>query len=1319
MSGSIASKKLLVANQSSKERNYWLQKLKGELTLTRFPIDQPINNLQKRVLNFLNFSIKESIFSRLIELSNGFDYTLHMILMASYIILLHRYTGNDDIIVATPVYTQEKAGEYINTVLALRNQIKPEMTFKDLLLHVRQNMIEAVENQNYPLETLIYKLNLSEQGGGLFDTALLLNNIHDEKYIQDLNLNTILYFDRDESSIKGTLAFNSVNYRKSTIERIIQHYIVILETAISNIDMKINKINILSKEEEDRLFNDFNDTQVDIPENQTVCQLFEMQAAINPNCIALVLGETQLSYRELNEKANQLARLLKSRGIKRNDLVGLMVETSLEIGIGILGIMKAGAAYLPIDPTYPEQRIKYMLEDSQINTLLTQKHVAEENNEILNNSNLQMVFIDDYKNYLTDPTNLSLSKSENLAYVIYTSGSTGKPKGVMITHSSIFNTIYWRKNEYKLTFKDKVLQLFSFSFDGFVTSFFTPLTSGSQLFLIDNTSIKDPHRLREVIVKKKINHFLATPALYSVLLSILSQDDMKSLKIVTLAGEKVSNELVKRSKEKNKDIELVNEYGPTENSVATTCKRNLQNNDLTIGKPISNTQVYVMDQQMNIVPIGIIGELCISGKGLARGYLNQPELTKKCFLKNPFSGEKMYKTGDLVKWLPNGELEFIGRKDQQVKIRGFRVELEEIERNLAKHPLIKDVVVIAKEDNQNRIYLVAYFILEEDVEKKDAESMGINDWKEYLLKMIPDFMIPQFFVNLKELPVLPSGKVDLRSLPEPEVARQVEYVAPTNEIEEKLVNIWAEVLEIAEDKIGIDNNFFDMGGHSLKATIFVTKLLREMNVQLQIREVFEAPKIRELAKIIRTKEASNYSSIQPIAEERETYPLSSAQRRLFIVEQLESIKTAYNTPVVLFIDGELDVKQMEIAFQKFIARHEALRTSFEFENGKPVQRIHQTVNFKIDYRVCESIDGNVEGLVKDFVRPFDLSRAPLLRTEIIRLPVESDEQTDRYLFILDMHHIVNDGISMAILVKEIVDLYQGKELDKLRLHYKDFAAWQNKLFESEEMRHQEEYWLNQFQGDLELLKLPTDYSRPAYPTFEGSSVKYSISKNLVTKLKEAVFRNDVTLYIILLAVYNVLLSKYSGQEDIIIGSPITGRSHPDLENIMGMFVNMLCMRNKPKGELKFREFLQEVKKNAFDAFENQDYQYENLVKKLGLKRNTNQNPLFNFVFAFENISIKPIKSDKFVIRPCEVEFKLARFDLLFDISEVNDELKINVDYKTSLFKEKTVKKIIENFVYILRQVLENKNILLKDIIIYDTFLKAKTEDSTKKIVFDF
>ncbi|HHV30622.1 MAG TPA: AMP-binding protein, partial [Clostridium sp.] len=671
---------------------------------------------------------------------------------------------------------------------------------------------------------------------------------------------------------------------------------------------------------------------------------------------------------------------------------------------------------------------------------------------------------------------------------------------------------------------------------------------------------------------------------------------------------------------------------------------------------------------------------------------NRPELTKEKFVTDPFTGlgsrengttskEVMYRTGDLARWLPDGNIEYLGRIDHQVKVRGFRIEPGEIEEELLKHGDIKEAVVMARKDKDGGNYLCAYITADREITHAEL--------REHLTKNLPEYMVPSYFMRLDKMPLSPNGKVDRKALPIPtgNINTGVEYVEPTSIIEKKLAEIWQEVLECK--KVGVNDNFFELGGHSLKAAILVSRIHKEFNVQISLGEIFKASTIKQIAEKIEGAGRNIYSSIVHLdeknyrtsGEDSAVYPVSSAQKRLFILERMANIGTTYNLPGVLTVEGDIDLEAFEKAFQKLIDRHETLRTSFELSDGEPVQRVHRRVDFKLGYKKADA--DKAEDIIKGFIRKFDIGTAPLFRAELVKIGEK------KHLLMFDMHHIISDGVTAVILVKEFIELYSQKNLSPLRIQYRDYAVWQNSLLESEIIKKQQEYWQNAFSGDIPVLNLPLDYPRPSIQSYEGDRVRFTLSKELVKGLKTVAANTGTTLYMVLIAAYNVLLYKYTGQEDIIVGSPTAGRPHADLENLAGMFVNTLALRNYPKNEKVFSGFLEEVKSNVLNALENQEFQFEKLIEVLDLKRDLSRNPLFDTLFVLQNMGIPEMDVGGLKFIPFEFENRVSKFDITLEAIENKDDIRFNLEYNTSIFKRETIERLARHFNKILEEIAKN------------------------------
>ncbi|MCK4261027.1 MAG: amino acid adenylation domain-containing protein, partial [Halanaerobiales bacterium] len=1320
---SVWQNELFQSDQIKKQEEYWLEVFAGETESAILVLNLPTDYARPAEMSFagaqVTVEVGEKIRDQLKELALENGSTLYMILLAAYNILLAKYAGQKDIIVGTSIAGRPHAdleniiGIFVNT-LALRNYPVGDKRFVDFLAEVKKNALNAYKNQDYPFEMLVEKLDLERDlsRNPLFDTMFGVNNMEiNEISIPNLSFTPYNYenktakFDLEvnvteiEQGMLINLEYCTKLFKRDTIERMASHFVNIIREIVANSESGLADIEMISAEERKQLIYGYNDNEAVFSKDKTIYQLIEEYALLNPEQVALRYETHMMTYRELNERANQLAWILKSHGVQKDQLVGIMLDRSPLMIESILAVWKAGGGYIPIDPNYPVQRVKGILEDSGAVILLTQSQFGDAQLTEESTSEIIALNLEEKEIRKQSIENLNIVIDMNsLSYVIYTSGSTGKPKGAMVEHIGMMNHIQVKINDLNLTEKSIVAQNASHCFDISVWQFFVALTVGGRTVIYPNEVAMNLELFIDLVIEDQITILEVVPSFLAVLLEFveLKFRDLKVLKLLLVTGETVKPNLVKRWFAIYPEIKMVNAYGPTEASDDIThhiMEQAPEMERIPIGKPLQNFHIYIVDNNMKLCPVGVKGEICVSGVGVGRGYLNDPERTAKVFTDDPFveeQGIRLYKTGDLGRWLSDGIIEFFGRIDYQVKIRGFRIELGEIESRLVEHPVVKESVVLDYEDDHGNKYLCAYLASDEEVQ--------ISEIKKYLLESLPEYMVPSYLIQLDRLPLNSNGKIDRKALPKPEgvLTLGTEYVAPTNETEERLIKIWTEILGI--EKIGITDNFFELGGHSLKATSLVSKIYKEFDVELPLREVFKSPTIKELSEYIRISEKSIYSAIESIGE-KEYYQVSSAQKRLFVLNQMNDANTSYNIPGVMMIEGEFDQGYLTSIFKKLILRHESLRTSFAFIDGELVQKVHKEVEFQIGYREID--ENHIDKIIKEFVRPFDLEKAPLLRGELVKI----GEQ--KYLFMYDMHHIISDGVSKIILIDEFIELYSGQELSDLRIQYKDFTFWQNELFSSDQIKKEKAYWLENFAGEtsenaIPVLNLPTDFERTEEQSFAGNQLHFGIGAELTDQIKQIASQNGATLYMILLAIYNLLLSKYTGQEDIIVGSPIAGRPHADLEKIIGMFVNTLALRNYPNGEKTFTEFLVEVKENTLKAFENQDYPFEMLVEQLDLVRDLNRNPLFDTMFALQNLDSSTKELDgNLKFKSYQFERKIAKFDLSLYATETNEEIKFIIEYKTNLYSQETIENMADYLNKIIKIIVDAPDILLKDIRLQD------------------
>ncbi|MEC0636197.1 amino acid adenylation domain-containing protein, partial [Bacillus haynesii] len=738
----------------------------------------------------------------------------------------------------------------------------------------------------------------------------------------------------------------------------------------------------------------------------------------------------------------------------------------------------------------------------------------------------------------------------------------------------------------------------------------------------------------------------------------------KTLKRVFAGGEALAPQTAARFARSLPETAVIHGYGPTEATVDAAFyqydhEKDRERMRLPIGKPVPGARLYILDSEKAVQPIGVAGELYIAGAGVARGYLNRPELTEERFLDDPFyRGERMYQTGDLARWLPDGTVEWLGRTDGQVKIRGYRIEPGEVEAALRQIGGVREAAVIARTEGEET-ELYAY------IEGQDQQTVRTE-----LAKRLPAYMMPSAFIEMKKWPVTPSGKLDRKALPAPGgAAEHRAYTAPRTITEMKLAELWEEVLK--NGPAGIDDHFFEQGGHSLKATALVSRIAKAFGVQVPLKEIFAKPTLKELAAVIQELDESPYAAIEP-ADKQDTYPVSSAQKRMYVLQQLDEDGTGYNMPAVLKLTGPLDRARLDEVFRQLIRRHESLRTSFEAEaDGEPVQRIYDDIPFTLIELAS----------AEDFVRPFQLQEAPLFRASLVK------EAEESHLLLVDMHHIISDGVSVNTLIFEFCELYANRTLDPLRIQYKDYAVWQKAFKKGEAYKRQEAYWLKQLYGELPVLDLPADNARPAVRRFAGDHVSFSLDADTSAGLYQIARDNGCTLYMVLLAAYSTLLARLSGQEDIIIGSPIAGRPHKDLEPVIGMFVNTLAVRTHPTENKCFSDFLRDVRQTALEAFEHQDYPFEELVDRLDVVRDMSRNPLFDAMFILQNMEQHDMQlAGLQVNRVPTLAHQVSIFDLTLTACESNGNIHFDMEFSTDLFLKTTIERWMKHLLVLLRHI---------------------------------
>ncbi|RBL91143.1 non-ribosomal peptide synthetase [Chitinophaga flava] len=1289
---------LLATSAIREQENYWLQQFADEVPVLSMQTDFPRPTKKtyngKRIQVSMDADTTTMLEKRCIE----WGCTLNQLLLAAYNVLLYKYTGNEDIITGTPVAGRTRTeldkmiGVFINT-LAIRTFPQGKKTFSAFLSEVRNTSVEALRNQEYPFELLIDQLQLKRDmsRNPLFDT--MFSFLHDADGRLTLgnavlepaaNIYDTSKFDlllegiRTSNTITLNLEYSTDLFSAATAATLLQHYTNLLQYLLTHRDSHIADINILSTQETQLLL--AGDTQAQYPKQHCLHHFFEEQVARVPHKTALVFDNQEMTYATLNEKANQVAAAVQAAtNGAENPIVAVLLHRGMDMISAMLGILKAGAAYLPIDPDYPEERISYMLEDSGTTLLLTHTDIREN------------YHYDGHTIYIDQPTQVAFKpvavKPQHLAYIIYTSGSTGKPKGTMIEHRNVVRLLFNDKNLFDFSENDTWTLFHSYCFDFSVWEMYGALLYGGKLVIIPKATAQNAHDFLQLLKQQQVTVLNQTPGAFYNLLAAeleLPAADLH-LRYVIFGGEALKPGKLKGWKEKYPGCKLVNMYGITETTVHVTYKditqKEIDLNTSNIGRPIPTLSLLLLDRDGKLVPAGAAGELCVAGAGLARGYLNKPELSAERFINHPYlPNEKLYRSGDLARMLPDGDFEYLGRIDHQVKIRGFRIELGEIESKLMTHPAAKDTLVVDREDASGDKYLCAYVVAD--------QQTTATDLRQHLSAFLPDYMVPAFFIILESFPLTGNGKIDRKQLPVPEdtILSTAVYEAPVTDTEKQLAALWMQLLNVP--RVGLNDHFFELGGHSLKAVNAVAGIFKTFQVNLPLDVFFRKATIKEQALFIDQQQKTDTTAITA-APVQAFYPQSSSQKRLFLLHQIEGASNSYNIPGVFRIKGQVDIQRLEQCFKSLIERHEALRTSFEMRDGAPVQIIHPSVPFSIGY--TKTTPEKVALLVRDNIRLFDLAQAPLLRAQLF------DAGEGQQVFMFDMHHIISDGVSGAMFTDELTRLYNGEELPPVAFQYKDFAVWQNDLLTSSAIAEQANYWLQQFADEVPVLSMQTDFPRPAQKTFNGKRLQVSIDTHTSTLLEKRCLEWGCTLNQLMLAAYNVLLYKYAGNEDIITGIPVAGRTRAELDKVMGVFINTLAIRTFPQGNKSFSTFLSEVRNTTVEALKNQEYPFELLIDQLQLKRDMSRNPLFDTMFSFLHDTSGHLTLGNAVLEPIINIYDTSKFDLLLEGVRTSNNIILNLEYSTDLFSTATAEAFIQHYTNLLQYLLAHPDSNIADI----------------------
>ena len=1333
----------LQSDAMARQMAYWKQHLAGAPTVLDLPTDHPRPPVQTFRGTRASFVLSASLTHSLILLSRQKGVTLYMTLLAAFQVLLSRYSGQQDIAIGTPIAGRMASelegliGFFVNT-LVLRGDLSGNPSFEELLGRVRAVALEAYAHQEVPFEKLVEALQpeRSLSHSPLFQVLFVLQNAPTPALkLADLTLaplevpRMMAKFDlalmmwQEEACLQGNFEYNTDLFEDATIERMIGHLQTLLEGIVAHPHRHISRLPLLTAEERQRLLITWNATRADYPGESCIHHLFEAQVSCTPEAVALSFEGEQLTFEALNRRANQLARYVQRRANRRLTLVGLCVERSLHMVVGLLAILKAGAAYVPLDPDYPLERLNFMIHDAHIALLLTQKHLTAR----LSDDTVPVVYLDSEREGIaqqSDENLVSLVTPEHLAYVIYTSGSTGIPKGVQIAHRGVVNFLSALRREPGLGEQDVLLALTSLSFDIAGLEIFLPLVVGARVEIASREEATDGMQLMKRLETAGITVLQATPTTWRML---LEADWAGSACMKLLCGGEalppaLAMQLLKRG------ASLWNMYGPTETTIWSTLHSVTSvDGSIPIGRAIANTQIYLLDAQLELVPVGIPGELYIGGVGLSLGYLGRPGGTAERFVPDPFSlgaGARLYKTGDLARYRSDGTLEFLGRNDSQVKMRGFRIELQEIEAVLCQHPLIKEAVVVMRENEGieraegTEKQLVAYIVAREGSKEGEEGSLLTpgrekrirnQELRRYLQDRLPLYMLPATFVWLATLPHTPNGKLDRRALPSPREGQYTgEHIheALLTPQQDLLIQLWRQVLR--REDVGLHDNFFALGGHSLLAAQLIARIRNLWQVELPLRSLFATPTVAGLAQHIETAQREESGLlIPPIVRVSRTdaLPLSFAQQRLWLLNQWEHESSLYTMSFASSLSGQLDIAALERSLNTVVQRHEVLRSTFVLRDGQLVQVIspsHIVPLSVVDVRGLPSAErmAYAQQLCGEaFQRPFDLSQGPLLRLLLVRLT-----ETEQVL-LLTVHHIVFDDWSKDILLRELTVLYEafasGRPalLPELPIQYADFAVWQRRWLQSDVLDRHLAYWKAHLAGAPVVLELPTDHPRPSVQSARGAYRAFTIPAVLTQQLQTLSQHEGVTLFMTLLAAFQVLLLRYSGQEDLVIGTPIANRVAAEVEYLIGCFINTLVVRTDLSGNPSFRTFLGRVREVLLQAYAHQDMPFEQLVEALQVERNLSHTPLFQVMFVWQQnafASLLPVPQaglreqeevwhlPGLTHHPLDIEIGTAKFDLTLFLQQQADQLSGVMEYSTDLFEADTIERLTAHYAQLLQ-----------------------------------
>ncbi|WP_152392877.1 type I polyketide synthase [Paenibacillus guangzhouensis] len=1308
---------------SGKAERYWREQCQGDWPTLALPTDAPrppvITHRGETFDVFVDAGLTAAVHSCAAESGA----TPFMVLLSAYYAFLAHYTGAEDIVVGTPIAGRNRreleaiAGMFTGT-LALRAYPRADKPFRTFLSEVKEIATGAYAHADYPFEEIAQWVDRRDASRNpLFDTMFIMQNLG----IPNASSEGLSYrhqrFDHGTAKydlmiqavehgpeLRLVVEYNADLFHRATAERFIRHYVQLLRSVTHHPELSLGEAEMLSEEEREQLLT-LGRREADFPPPRCLHVCFKEQAVVVPDLPAVSCGGESMTYQELDRRTDALARSLRAKGVGSGSVVGIMAERSIPMLTAMLAVMKAGGAYMPVDPHYPGERIRYMLEDSGAELIFADSPRAGVQHGVP--ATLQVLDIADETLFSggDDAHEAWTQDADDPMYVIYTSGSTGHPKGVMVPHRSFYNfgqslRMFFDGNYGE---RDRCLSLTNISFDVSVAELFMPLMFGACTVLYSEPKLLDPRRIAEVIVKEQITFAYLPPSLLREVARLLEQSACAIALDKMLVGvEPIKDETLELYTKLNPEIRIVNGYGPTE---ATVCSNmyvykpgDYHGGYVPIGGPMHNVEIYIFGYGGQLAPINTAGELYIAGSGLADGYVNNPAMTAERFLPHPYrEGCFMYRTGDIAKWLSDGNAMYVDRADQQVKIRGVRIEMNEVRSQLIALPEVEDAVVVVREQASGDKELCAYVVA--------SEHLPSGEWRRRLKDKLPEAMIPSYIGTIDAIPLTPNGKVDRCALPEPEfgLRSQGEADQPRDGMEERVAAIWKEVLGDSAAPIGIHDDFFEVGGHSLKAAVLAGKLQQATGALVPLSLIFELTTIAEISAWLKERDGTAVVEPIPRAERRAWYPMSRAQRRQYMMQMLAGEATMYHVPFALRVQGRLDATRLEDAFTALIERHESLRTTFHMTKDEFRQRVHPPYAFKLEaldrgaLTGAEALRGGlpdgteVTRLMEVFQRPLQLDKLPLLRAGLLRFNEEE------HLLLLDVHHIITDGVSSGLLVNELSQLYAGQTLPELRVQYSDYAVWQEAEFANAAYAEHERYWMEIFDGKLPVLELPTDRPRPSLPSYQGRRHSFRLDARTTAEARQLAREVKTTLYTVLLGAFAAMLAKYSGQAEVIVGTPAAGREHADTHGLIGMFVNTLALRTRPARDKKVRTYLMELHHHVVEALSRQTYPFEDLVEGLKADADRSRNPLFDVMFVLQNMDRTVMEAEGVVFGELPFEAGTSKFDLTLEAVDREAEIELQLEYATDLFHDETARRMAESYTILVRDMCRSQDRMVGDL----------------------